>query len=98
MLTKYQRDLLFALEVARTRLAVAIATEAKSTPPERWQHYFETAERTRRFIKRLRCLNFGMSEWGKGWTEAFELLKHFSSDREAARLCKLLGEIVAKLE
>jgi hypothetical protein len=97
-LTKYQRDLLFALEAARTRLAVAIAAETKSTPPERWQNYFETAERARQFIKKLRCSNFALSESRNGWTEAFELLKCFSSGREAAQLCKLLGEIVAKLE
>jgi hypothetical protein len=97
-LIEYQRKLLFALETARTRLAVAIASETKSTPLERWRDYYETAERTRRFIKKLRNANFETPVSARQWTEAVESLRHFSSDREAARLCKLLEEIVAKLE
>jgi hypothetical protein len=90
--------LLFALEVARTRLAVAIAAETKSTPPERWRHYYETAERTRRFVKKLRNADFETAQSTNRWTEAVEALRHFSSDCEAAQLCKLLEEIVARLE
>jgi hypothetical protein len=97
-LSNHHRDLLFALERARTRLAVAIAAETKSTPPERWQDYFETAERTRRFIKRLRKANSEMLQSGRGWMEAVESLRQFRADREVARLCKLLAEIVSKLE
>jgi hypothetical protein len=97
-LSKNHRELLFALESARNRLAVAIAAETKSTPPERWQYYFEISERTRRFIKKLRNVNPEMPQLRQGWSEAVESLKHIPSQREAAQICKLLGDVMAELE
>ena len=97
-LAKYHRELLFALEAARTRLAVAIAAETKSTTPERWQYYFEISDRTRRFIKGLRNANPEMPQLKQRWTEAIESLKQIPAQSEAAQICKLLGDIVAALE
>jgi hypothetical protein len=96
--TKYHRELLWALEAARTRLAVAIAAETKSTPPERWQYYFEVSERTRQFIKGLRNANSDMPQLKQRWTEAIESLKQIPAQSEAAQICKLLGDIMAALE
>jgi hypothetical protein len=79
-------------------MAVAIAAEAKSTPPERWQYYFEISERTRRFIKGLRNANSEMPQLKQRRTEAMESLKKIPAQSEAAKICKLLGDIVAALE
>jgi len=49
----YQR-LLRALEHARSRLAVAVAAEAKWTPLGRWGQYLEIGERLRRCLRELR--------------------------------------------
>jgi hypothetical protein len=90
--------LLLALEAARTRLAVAVAAETKSTPPERWQYYFEISERTRRLIKGLRNANSEMPLLKQRWTEAIESLKQIPAQSKAAQICKLLGDIVTALE
>jgi hypothetical protein len=97
MVGRNQRELLVALERARTRLAVAIATEAKSTPPERWRYYFETTERTRRFLKRLRNGDSEMFCTRQRWTEALDSLKQLSPHAETAHLCRLLSEILTKV-
>jgi hypothetical protein len=95
---KLHRELLIALESARTHLAVAIATEAKSTTPVRLRSYLETAERARRFMKKLRTMNSEMPQEREVWGCALEKLRCFPLKGNAAGLCELLGDIVAQLE
>jgi hypothetical protein len=92
---RFHRELVLALESARTRLAVAMASETKSTPPDRWQYYFETADRTRQFMKRLRKANSDMLHEKQEWIRALESLKHLPAHSKAPRLCQLLREIVS---
>ncbi len=96
--TKFQRELIVALESARTRLAVAIAAETKSTPPERWQYYLETAAHTRRFIKKVRRANADLLQGSREWIDALETLKHLPAQSKALRLAQLLRDLVAGLE
>ena len=49
-----KKELLHALETARSRLAIAIAEESKSTPWDLRRHYLDTADYMRRFALSLR--------------------------------------------
>jgi hypothetical protein len=95
---KANRELLFALERARTRLAIAIATESKSTTLDRWQYYLDTAERMGRFVKRLRKADIDTGRELKDYTRALQALKRLSVQDTALQLCRILGAIVAELE
>jgi hypothetical protein len=95
---KANRELLFALERARTRLAVAIATESKSTTLDRWQYYLDTADRMGRFVKRLRKTDLDIGSELKDCTRALQALKQLSVQDTALQLCRILGDIVAGLE
>jgi hypothetical protein len=95
---KLQKELVLALESARTRLSIAIATESKSTPRERWRYYLDTTEQIRRFVKKLRKADFGAMSASQSWTRALDILKHLPTHNRAHRLCQILREIVAKLE
>ncbi len=95
---KIHRELLVALESARMRLAVAIAAETKSTPPNQWQYYLDTSERMRRFIGHLRKKRFDMLQQPQDWIRATEVLKQLPIQDKAPQLCRILGDIVARLE
>ena len=68
-------ELLHSLEQARTRLAVAIATESKATPLERIRYYRETDEKVHRCVRELRSLRRSGVEGQQGWQEALSALK-----------------------
>jgi hypothetical protein len=99
-------DLLHALENARGRLAVAIATETKTTTAGRWRHYREVEDRLRRCLKELRCHGPTGLRTQVGWHEALEALKgiHYTSPERMARkdeamhLCQQLGDVLTPLE
>jgi hypothetical protein len=95
---KIHRELVLALESARTRLAVAIAFETKSTPPSRWEYYLQTADRTRRFVKKLRQAETDFVQERQDWIHALEDLRRLPDPSRASRLCQALQEIVARLE
>jgi len=98
-------ELVRALEIARGRLAVVMAMEAKATPPDCWQYYRETEDRMRRYLKKLKSDR--RSEFERldllGLAKALKQLP-FASNRdivphgEAQMLCRVLREILAPLE
>ena len=96
--TKLHLELLIAFESARTRLAVAIASERKSTPPDRLQYYMETAEQTRRFMKRLRRANSDIVQERQEWLHALENLRQLPVQDGAVGLCLMLRDLIARLE
>lgn len=95
---RHHRELLLALEAARTRLAVAIAAETKSTTPDRRRNYFETAERARRFMKKLRNANSDSLHARHQCSAVVESLKQLPPHAEAKHLCRILGDIVTELD
>jgi len=97
-LAKIQKDLVYALELARNQFAVTIAAESKSTPREQWLHYLDTAERMGRFIKKLRRMGNGEDLRCSDWIYALELLRRIPTHVQARQLHHFLGDLVAKLE
>jgi hypothetical protein len=95
---RVQRELLFALESARTRLAIAIAAETKSTPLKQWHYYLDTADRMRRLTRRLRKAGYDWAPGPNGWARALNSLKQLPVYDKAQRLCEILGDIVEELE
>lgn len=91
-------DLLRALEAARIHLALAIAAESKSTPPDRWQHYLSTAERAGRFMRKLRKNGMEKPISSHEGNRALEALRRIPDATTAQRMCQMLGDIVAALE
>lgn len=91
--TKIDRELILALESARTRLAVAIATETKSTPPERRQYYLETADRMQRLTRMVRA-GSGALQRRQDWERALDALKCLPVQTTALPLCQALREIL----
>ena len=96
--TRVQRELLSALESARTRLAVAMAAETKSTPLDRWQYYLDTTDRMYRYIKKLRQSDIAVSLAPQDLDQAIKSLRQLPDDDKAMRLCKMIRDIVTVLE
>jgi hypothetical protein len=101
---RLDRELLQAMERARSQLAVAIAAENKTTPRERWRYYLETEDRMRRCVREIRRyagLNIGKPF---GWLQALDLLNQplpvpdQKSQGEAQRLCRRLRDILKIVE
>ncbi|HSW39384.1 MAG TPA: hypothetical protein VLL97_07825 [Acidobacteriota bacterium] len=92
------RDLLIALESARTRLAVAMAVEYKSTPPARWRYYLATADRMTAVVRRLRASGgeIQCKEWSPG--DVVAILKSVGADNNPARICRIFGKIADEME
>jgi len=96
-------ELLYALESARSRLAVAIAAESKVTPRERWRRYLETEDRMRRCLRAIRCQPARGSR-RHGWGQALSLLRQplpvvdRTNCGEAHRLCEHLSEVLSLIE
>jgi hypothetical protein len=95
--TKIHRELVLALESARMRLAVAIASETKSTPPDRRRYYLDTSDRIRRFIKSLRKGDPDVLQQRQAWVQALDALNRLPVHSKALLLCQVLREIVTTL-
>ncbi|MBN2321486.1 MAG: hypothetical protein JXR49_20580 [Acidobacteria bacterium] len=93
-----RKELLGALETARSRLAIAIAEESKSTPWDLRRHYLETTDHMRRFIERLRKGENHEEFRMQDWMSALEALREISLKDSARPLCSRLRRIVAALE
>ena len=99
-------ELLHSLEKARSRLAVAIATESKATPLERLRYYRETEEAMHRWLRELRVRRRTGLEAQDAWYKVLESLKgilpgpehHQSRSGGALQLCQRLNEALAPLE
>lgn len=100
----HYHELLYALESARSRLAVAIAAENKATPRELWRLYLATEDRTRRCVREIRGHAAQRNGRRAGWIQALSLLRQPlpAGDRtgrsEAQRLCQLLSEVLNIIE
>ncbi len=95
--TEIQLELLLAIESARNRLAVAIASETKSTPPDRRQYYLETADRMRRISRKLRKDGAGIPQDRQPWIRALEALNRLPAQSKALPLCRILRDIAKRL-
>jgi len=95
--TKIHRELILALESARMQLAVAIALETKSTPPDRRRYYLDTSDRMRGFVKRLREGGAGVVQVRQAWVQALDALNRLPDHSRALMLCQLLRDIVTGL-
>ncbi len=99
-------ELVHLLEKARSRLAIAIATESKATPLERLRFYRETEERMHRCLRELRSYKRSGISRQQGWLESLEVLKRLPTGPEyfgarhglALQLCERLREALAPLE
>jgi hypothetical protein len=97
---RHYHELLYALESARSRLAVAIAAESKATPRERWRHYLETEDRMRRCVREIRGHLARSNGRQNGWIQALSLLRQplpagdCTTRGEAQRLCQHLSAVL----
>jgi hypothetical protein len=99
-------DLVRSLEKARSRLAVAIATESKATPLDRLRYYREMEETMHRWLRDLRGRRRAGLEAEEEWLKVLESLKrvfpgpdHLPARPGAAlQLCERLREALAPLE
>ena len=96
--TKIQSELLFALESARTRLAIAIAAETKSTPADQWNYYLDMSNRICRLTKKLRVSGQDWVPRLNDWNRVLNALRQISVHDKARPLCRVLEDIVAELE
>lgn len=99
---RVHRDLVHALEYARSRLAVAAAADTKLMTAERWREYIETEANLRRCIRELRLRQH--TERHLPAAAASGLLHEIASTlrRETRRgdapeLCRRLREILSSL-
>jgi hypothetical protein len=92
-----RKELLIALESARTRFAIATASEKKYTLPARWQYYLDTADQMCRSIRRLRRAEDQAPSPGE-WVSALEKLRSMPPHPQAHQFCRIIREIVAELE
>jgi hypothetical protein len=92
------------MESARSRLAVAIAAEGKTTPRERWHDYLATEDRVRRCVREIRRSLRGNTGRSYGWLRALALLKQPlspvdpRSHGEAQQLSQRLSEVLKVIE
>ncbi|MBN2243378.1 MAG: hypothetical protein JW793_11885 [Acidobacteria bacterium] len=93
-----RKELLFALETARSRLAIAIAEESKSTPWALRRHYLDTSERMRQCITKLRNGENHKSRLSQDWLSALDQLRGIDLSGGARPICSRLDGIVSVLE
>jgi len=94
---RLHRELLVAMESVRTRLAVAMAAESKSTTQAAWQYYLETDDQIRRLTKALRGNGGPAVAGSRECLRALESLRQLSAEGNALGLCRELREIVSEL-
>jgi hypothetical protein len=96
------QQLLSALESARTRFAIAIAAESKSTPVERWKYYLDTADWISQFTRRFRKADSGALLQNQEWYRAYRALEALKRmplrNGNASHLCQVLRDVVRRLE
>ncbi len=101
---RLHRELLHAMESARSRLAVAVASENKATPRERWRYYLETEDRMRRCVREIRRNTSRSIGRQFEWLQALDLLKQplpaeeRESRGEAQLLCQRIYDVLAIIE
>lgn len=93
---KMHGKLIVALESARMRFSVAIASESKSTPRDRYHYYIETTARAGRCIRLLRAN--GSEKDPLLFGRVLERLRNLPDRNSASHLCELLQNLVSELE
>jgi hypothetical protein len=100
-----QRRVFFALERARSRLAVAYAAERKRTTADRWLRYLEVDGRMRVLLRRLRSGWDPAPDPPAEWIHAIDGLENLppapdsgSRQSHAQLLSRHLAEILEILE
>ena len=88
---------LMLLESACSLLAIAIATENRTTPPGRRQYYLETADRMRQCIRKWKR-NGWRPLSPKGTRLIREILDDCSLGNDAWQFCSRIGNIIEELE
>ena len=85
------------LESVCSLLAIAIATENRTTPPGRRQHYLETAGRMRQCVRKLKRNGWRpLSPNGNRLIR--EILNDCSLGNDARQFCSLIGNVIEELE
>jgi|GEM_PF-1750388 len=92
-----KRELLLAMETARSRLAIAIAEESKYTPWNQRQYFLDTADRMRRNIARLRTEKSSEGFQLQEWILALEALREIPLNDRAQAICERLRRIITML-
>jgi hypothetical protein len=92
------RELVLALQSARTRLSIAIAVETKCIPRDRWLYYLDVADQIRRLIKKVRGADFLMLPNSHLWILSLKRLECLPAQGQAAHLSEIVRDIVMELE
>ena len=98
------RELVLALERARSRLAVVMASEGKAALLWHWKKYVETDLRMRRSLKLLRRTPIPDSQRFESWANALQNLKQlpasqaYSHQGLTVRFCRQLADVLEMLE
>ena len=95
---KLQREVLLAIESARTRFAIAMAIESKTTPLSLWNLYRDTEDRMRRLAKKLRKNEVDERQNVREWARALEVLMRLPKQGEALSFHQMLNEVAEELE
>jgi hypothetical protein len=96
-------ELVHALEVARSRLAVTVAAENKRILPHQRNLYAETDARARSFLKGLRSCRRPGRPGAVTWAQGLESLRRFVAEDMATNggslhLCSRLRDILQLLD
>jgi hypothetical protein len=94
--------LLNVLEHARTRFAVAVAVESKTTPVDQWNQYLRTEDQLRCIVKKLRVLRRLGTNGDSKWNELAESVGRTqnlppATHSEAQLLCEQLRAVMEKI-
>lgn len=92
------RELVLALQSAKTRLSIAIAVETKCIPRDRWLYYLELADQIRRVIKKVRGADFLSLPNAHGWILSLQRLECLSIQGQATHLTEIVRDIGTELE
>ena len=94
----HRKQLVRALESARMRLSVAIASETKSTPRDRWRYYLDTTDQISRSIRKLRHADFESLPDFQEWIRTLDALDCLPISSRTLRLCQILRDIMTAVE
>jgi hypothetical protein len=92
------RELVLALQSAKTRLSIAIAVETKCIPRDRWLYCLDVADQIRRLIKKVRGADFLLLPNAHVWILSLKRLECLSVQGQAMHLSEIVRDIVTAIE